>query len=62
MIKTDRRINLQNDTSNASHALLEICVEGPPLSTFSADSVISLWWNSTEQLICGGRVVPPHVE
>ena len=40
VIKTDRRTNLQNNTL---HALLEICVEGPPLSTFSADSV---WWKS----------------
>ena len=43
MIKTNRRTNLQNDTL---HALLEICVEGPPLSTFSADSAVDLWWRS----------------
>ena len=28
------------------HALLEICVEGPILSTFSADAAVDLWWKS----------------
>ena len=44
VIKTNRRTNLQNDTL---HALLEICVEGPPLSTFSADPAVDLWWRSS---------------
>lgn len=39
--QTDRRTNLQNDML---HTLLEICVEGPPLSDFSADSAVDLWW------------------
>ena len=42
ILKTDRRTNMQSDTLND---LMEIYVEGPPLSSFSPDSAIQLWWN-----------------
>ena len=41
LIKTDRRTNLQADTMND---LLEIYVEGPPFSAYSADRAVELWW------------------
>ena len=40
-IKTDWRTRLQTETLSD---LLDIRVEGPPLSNFSADQAISLWW------------------
>ena len=43
VIKTDRRTNLQNDTL---YALLVMCVEGPPLSSFSADTAVDMWSKS----------------
>ena len=42
VLKTDRRTSMQNETLND---LLEVYIEGPPLSSFSADSAIELWWN-----------------
>ena len=41
LIKTDRRTNLQVDTMND---LLEIYVEDPPFSAYSADRAVELWW------------------
>ena len=41
VIKTDRRTNLQTETLSD---LLEINMEGPSLSSFSADPAIALWW------------------
>ena len=41
LIKTDRRTNLRADTMND---LLEIYVEGPPFSAYSADRAVELWW------------------
>ena len=41
LIKTDRRTNLQADTMND---LLEIYVEGPPFSEYSAYRAVELWW------------------
>ena len=43
VIKTDRRTNLQNDTL---YTLLVICVEGPLLSSFSADTAVHMWSKS----------------
>ena len=40
-VKTDRRTALNNDTLND---LLEVYIEGPPLSSFNADAAIKLWW------------------
>ena len=40
-IKTKRRTNLSTTTL---HNLLEIFIEGPPLSKFSPDSAVNLWW------------------
>ena len=42
VVKTSRRTNLQGDTLND---LLEIYVEGPPLSSFCPDLAIELWWS-----------------
>ena len=42
MIKTSNRTSLHTSTLDD---LLEICIEGPPLSSFSADSAIDLWWS-----------------
>ena len=42
VLKTDRRTNMQSDTLND---IMEIYVEGPPLSSFSPDNAIQLWWN-----------------
>ena len=41
VIKTDRRTSLQRDTLSD---LMEINTEGPPLSSFSADHAVDLWW------------------
>ena len=41
LIKTNRRTKLESTTLSD---LLEIQVEGPPLSSFSADDAVSLWW------------------
>ena len=41
LIKTDRRTNLLADTMND---LLEIYIEGPPFSAYSADRAVDLWW------------------
>ena len=41
-VKNSRRANLENDTLND---LLEIYIEGPPLSSFCPDVVIELWWS-----------------
>lgn len=40
--KTDRRTNLQTETLSD---LLEISMEGPNLSDFSADRAVELWWD-----------------
>ena len=40
VVKTNRRTNLTNCTPND---LLEICVEGPTMSKFSADQEVELW-------------------
>lgn len=40
-LKTDRRTALSNDTLND---LLEVYIEGPPLSSFNSDAAIKLWW------------------
>ena len=40
-VKTDRRTALNNDTLND---LLEVYIDGPPLSSFNADAAIKLWW------------------
>ena len=42
ILKTSRRTNMQGDTLND---LLEIYVEGPPLSSFCPDEAIELWWH-----------------
>ena len=41
MIKTKRQTSIHNSTL---HDLLEINVEGPPLSSFNANAAIQLWW------------------
>ena len=41
-LKTDRRTNMNSDILND---IMEIYVEGPPLSSFSPDNAIQLWWN-----------------
>ena len=41
-VKNSRRANLENDTLND---LLEIYIEGPPLSSFGPDVAIELWWS-----------------
>lgn len=41
VIKTKRRTSNNNSTP---HDLLEINVEGPPLTSFNADAAIQLWW------------------
>jgi len=41
-IKTERRTSLSEETLND---LVEIFVEGPPLSLFSADHAVELWWS-----------------
>ncbi len=41
VIKTDWRTNLQTETLSD---LLEINMEGPGLSSFSADPAVALWW------------------
>ena len=41
-IKSDRRTNMQASTLND---LMEIYVEGPPLSSFSPDNAIKMWWD-----------------
>ena len=43
VLKTIRRTNLQGNTLND---LLEIYVEGPPLSSFCPDRAIELWWSN----------------
>ena len=48
-VKNSRRVNLDNDTLND---LLEIYIEGPPLSSFCPDVAIELWWSD-----CGGLIV-----
>ena len=40
-MKTDRRTNLQTETLSD---LLKINMEGPNLSSFSADQAVALWW------------------
>jgi hypothetical protein len=42
IIKTDRRTSLHTGTLSD---LLEIQVEGPPLTTFSPDRAVKLWWD-----------------
>ena len=42
VIKSDRRTNMQASTLND---LMEIYVEGPPLSSFSPDNAIKMWWD-----------------
>ena len=42
VVKTACRSNLENDTLND---LLEIYIEGPPLSSFCPDVAIELWWS-----------------
>ena len=42
ILKTSRRMNMQGDTLND---LLEINIEGPPLSSFCPDEAIELWWH-----------------
>ena len=42
ILKTSRRMNMQSDTLND---LLEIYVEGSPLSSFCPDKAIELWWH-----------------
>ncbi len=42
IIKTDRRTNLHTETLSD---LMEIQVEGPPLSDFLASSAVRLWWD-----------------
>ena len=42
ILKPARRTNLHTDTLND---LLEIYVEGVPLSSFSADRAVELWWS-----------------
>ena len=44
VVKTNCRINLKSDTLND---LLEIYVEGPPLSSFCPDAAIELWWHDS---------------
>ena len=41
VVKTNRRTNLTNCMLND---LLEINIEGPVLSKFSADKAVELWW------------------
>ena len=42
VIKTSNRTSLQTSTLDN---LLEISIEGPPLSSCSTDSAIDLWWS-----------------
>ena len=41
IIKIKRRTSINNSTL---HDLLEVNVEGPPLSSFNANAAIQLWW------------------
>ena len=50
IIKTEHRTNLNEETLND---LVEIFVGGPPLSLYSADCAVELWWsdrNTTRQV------------
>ena len=33
---------------------MDICVEGPPLSKFSATRAVQMWWNSTTRRVNQG--------
>ena len=44
VVKTKRRTSLHTSTLCD---LLEICVEGPPLSSFSANGAVNLWWHDS---------------
>ena len=44
VIKTEKRTSLNSDTLED---LLEIKTEGPPLSSFSSDSSVDLWWKDS---------------
>ena len=44
VIKSEKRTSLNSDTLGD---LLEIKTEGPPLSSFSADAAIDLWWKDS---------------
>ena len=54
VIKTKRRSSLSNSTL---HDLLEINIEGPPLSSFDASSAVLMWWTDHS---CTGRRVNQH--
>ena len=43
-VKTKLRTNLLTSTLND---LLEISIEGPPLSSFNASAAVNLWWTDT---------------
>ena len=43
VVKTKCRTNLQ---TSILHDLVEISIEGPPLSDFNADAAIKLWWSN----------------
>ena len=44
VVKAKRRTSLHTSTLCD---LLEICVEGPPLSSFSANGAVNLWWHDS---------------
>ena len=48
VIKTKRRSSLSNSTLDD---LLEINVEGPPLSSFDASSAVWLWWTDSRRRV-----------
>lgn len=54
VIKTDQRTNLQTETLLD---LLEINMEGPNLSSFSADEAVALWWEDCK-MTCGVNQAP----
>ena len=41
IVKTKRRTSLHTSTLSD---LLEINIEGPPLSSFNSDAAVDLWW------------------
>ena len=47
VIKSEKRTSLNSDTLGD---LLEIKTEGPPLSSFSADAAIDLWWKDSSTI------------
>ena len=55
LIKTDRRTNLRADTMND---LLEIYVESPPFSAYSAYRAVELWWTDCSTTRRVNQILP----